>query len=53
MLIVLEAKQGRLTKAVRQRIGEFDADRLRHLLAAAAKWDSLAPLEAWLAKHCR
>ncbi len=53
VLIVLEAKQGRLTKALRHRIRALESDQLRQLLAAAPKWDSLAPLDAWLAKHSR
>lgn len=51
VLIVLEAKQGRLSKALRQKIRGLETDRLRQLLAAAPNWDSLAPLDAWLAKH--
>ena len=51
VVIVLETKRGRLTKSLRQKIRSLGTDRLRQLLAAAVGWDSLDPLEAWLAKH--
>ena len=50
-VIVLEAKRGRLTKSLRQRIRRLGSDQLRQLLTAAVGWDSLDPLDAWLAKH--
>jgi hypothetical protein len=48
---LLEAKRGRLTKSLRQRIQRLDSDQLCQLLVAAAPWESLDPLDAWLAKH--
>ncbi|MCL4207999.1 MAG: hypothetical protein KJ000_36390, partial [Pirellulaceae bacterium] len=51
VVIVLEAKRGRLTKSLRQKIRSLGTDRLRQLLAAAVGWDSLDPLEDWLANH--
>jgi predicted transposase YdaD len=51
VVIVLEAKRGRLTKSLRQKIRSLGNDRLRQLLAATVGWDSLDPLEAWLAKY--
>jgi hypothetical protein len=50
-VIVLEAKRGRLTKSLRQKIRTLGSDQLRQLLTTAVGWDSLDPLEAWLAKH--
>jgi hypothetical protein len=49
-VIVLEAKRGRLTKALRQRIQTLRGEPLSQLLAEAATWESLDPLDAWLAK---
>jgi predicted transposase YdaD len=49
--IVLEGKRGRLTKALRQRIRRLGSEHLRQLLADALAWESLDPLEAWLAKR--
>jgi hypothetical protein len=49
--VLLEAKRGRLTKSLRQRIQRLDTDQLHQLLVAAAPWESLDPLDAWLAKH--
>jgi predicted transposase YdaD len=49
--IVLEGKRGRLTKALRQRIEKLKNEQLCQLLAAADGWESLDPLEGWLAKH--
>jgi hypothetical protein len=51
VVVLLEAKRGRLTKSLRQRIGRLAGDELRQLLVAAAPWESLDPLDAWLAKH--
>ncbi|MCY2990034.1 MAG: DUF2887 domain-containing protein [Planctomycetota bacterium] len=51
VVIVLEAKRGRLTKALRKRLQTLGGGPLRQLLAEAATWDSLDPLDAWLAKH--
>jgi hypothetical protein len=50
-VIVLEAKRGRLTKSLGQKIRTLGSDQLRQLLTTAVGWDSLDPLEAWLAKH--
>jgi len=51
VVIVLEGKRGRLTKALRQRIQKLPGDELCQLLAEADRWESLEPLDAWLAKH--
>jgi hypothetical protein len=51
VVIVLEGKRGRLTKALRQRIRKLTNDQLCQLLAAANAWQSLDPLDAWLAEH--
>jgi hypothetical protein len=51
VVIVLEGKRGRLTKALRQRIGKLTNDQLCQLLSAADAWESLDPLDAWLAEH--
>ncbi|MCY2990035.1 MAG: hypothetical protein NTY19_19500 [Planctomycetota bacterium] len=51
VVIVLEAKRGRLTKALRKRLQTLGGGPLRQLLAETATWDSLHPLDAWLAKH--
>jgi hypothetical protein len=51
VMIVLEARRGRLTKALRQRIQTLGNERLCQLLAEADTWESLDPLGAWLAKH--
>jgi hypothetical protein len=51
VLIVLGGKRGRLTKALRQRIGKLTNDQLCQLLSAADAWQSLDPLDAWLAEH--
>jgi hypothetical protein len=51
VVIVLEGKRGRLTKALRQRIGKLNNDQLCQLLSAANAWESLDPLDAWLAEH--
>ncbi|MCY2986264.1 MAG: hypothetical protein NTY19_00085 [Planctomycetota bacterium] len=50
-VVVLEAKRGRLTKSLRQRLQTLGAKQLRQLLAEAIPWDSLDLLEAWLAAH--
>ncbi len=51
VVIVLEAKRGRLTKSLRQRIQTLGSDQLCQLLVEADAWNSLDPLDAWLAKH--
>lgn len=51
VVIVLEAKRGRLTKSLRQRIQKLGSEQLRQLLAEALAWESLDRLDAWLAKH--
>jgi hypothetical protein len=51
VVVLLEAKRGRLTKSLRQRIQRLASDELRQLLVAADTWGSLEPLEAWLVKH--
>jgi hypothetical protein len=51
VVIVLERKRGRLTKTLRQRIQRLTSDQLCQLLAQAEAWESLDPLDAWLAKH--
>jgi predicted transposase YdaD len=50
-VILLEAKRGRLTKSLRQRLRTLGAKQLRQLLADAIPWESLGPLDAWLAAH--
>ncbi len=50
-VILLEAKRGRLTKSLRQRLQTLGAKQLRQLLADAIPWESLDPLGAWLAAH--
>ncbi len=50
-IIVLADKRGRLTKALRQRIGKLTNDQLCQLLSAADAWESLDPLDAWLEEH--
>lgn len=50
-VIMLEAKRGRLTKGLRQRIETLGAKQLRQLLAEAGPWNSLEPLASWLAKN--
>jgi hypothetical protein len=49
--IVLEAKRGRLSKSLRQRIRKLQHDQLRQLLVTAAMWESIEPLDAWLTEH--
>jgi predicted transposase YdaD len=51
VVIVLEGKRGRLAKALQQRIGKLTNDQLCQLLSAADAWESLDPLDAWLAEH--
>ena len=51
VFIVLEGKRGRLTKGLQQRIRKLTNDQLCQLLSAADAWESLAPLDAWLAEH--
>jgi len=51
VVVLLEAKRGRLTKSLRQRIQKLTGDQLCALLVAAAPWESLDPLDAWLVKH--
>jgi hypothetical protein len=51
VFIVLESKRGRLTKALRKRIGKLTNDQLCQLLSAADAWESLDLLDAWLAEH--
>jgi hypothetical protein len=51
VMIVLERKRGRLTKALRKRIQTLGYDQLCQLLAEAEAWESLDPLDAWLTKH--
>ena len=51
LVIMLEGKRGRLTKAQRKRIGKLPNDQLRQLLSATNAWESLDPLDAWLAAH--
>lgn len=51
VLIVLADKRGRLTKPLRQRIGKLTNDQMCQLLSAANAWESLDPLDAWLAEH--
>ena len=53
VFILLGAKRGRLTKAVRERIQKLTNDELCELLAEAHAWESLDPLAPWLAKHGR
>jgi len=50
-VILLESKRGRLTKSLRQRLQTLGAKQLRQLLADAIPWESLDPLDAWLAAH--
>ena len=50
-VVVLEAKRGRLTKSMRQRLQALGAKQLRKLLADAIPWESLDLLDAWLAAH--
>ena len=50
-VILLEAKRGRLTKSLRQRLQTLAAKQLRQLLADAIPWESLDLLDAWLAAH--
>lgn len=50
-VILLESKRGRLTKSLRQRLQALGARQLRQLLADAIPWESLEPLDAWLAAH--
>ena len=52
-VILLEAKRGRLTKSLRQKIQALGAEELRQLLAEAIPWESLEPLPAWLAEHVK
>lgn len=49
--IVLEAKRGRLSRSLRQRIRGLQHDQLRRLLAEAVTWESIEPLDAWLSEH--
>jgi predicted transposase YdaD len=49
--IVLEAKRGRLSKSLRQRVRKLKPDQLRQLLAEAVTWESSQPLDAWLTEH--
>jgi predicted transposase YdaD len=51
VIVVLAKKRGRLTKALRQRIQRLTTNECRELLSAAADWESLDPLNAWLAGH--
>jgi lipopolysaccharide biosynthesis protein len=51
VVIVLEGKRGRLTKSLQQRIRKLTNDQLCQLLSAADAWESLDPLDAWLAEH--
>jgi predicted transposase YdaD len=51
VVIVLEGKRGRLTKSLQQRIRKLTNDQLCQLLSAADAWESLGPLDAWLAEH--
>jgi hypothetical protein len=51
VFIVLEGKRGRLTKGLQQRIRKLTNDQLCQLLSAADAWESLDPLDAWLAEH--
>ena len=51
VVIVLEGKRGRLTKGLQQRIRKLTNDQLCQLLSAADAWESLDPLDAWLAEH--
>jgi len=50
-VILLESKRGRLTKSLRQRLQTLGAKQLRQLLADAIPWESLDPLDAWLASQ--
>ncbi len=50
-VILLEAKRGRLTKSLRQRLQTLAAKQLRQLLADAIPWESLDLLDAWLVAH--
>ena len=52
-VILLEAKRGRLTKSLRQRLQTLGARQLRQLLADAIPWESLDLLDAWLAAHSK
>ncbi len=49
--IVLEAKRGRLSKSLRQRVRKLKPDQLRQLLAEAATRESSQSLNAWLTEH--
>jgi hypothetical protein len=51
VVVLLEAKRGRLTKSLRQRIQKLAGDQLRQLLVAADTWESLDPLDAWFVTH--
>jgi hypothetical protein len=51
VIVVLARKRGRLTKALRQRIQRLTTNECRELLSAADDWESLDPLEPWLAEH--
>jgi hypothetical protein len=51
VVILLERKRGRLTRTLRQRIQRLTSDQLCQLLAEADAWESLDPLDAWLAQH--
>jgi hypothetical protein len=51
VVLLLAAKRGRLTKSLRQRIQTLGSDQLCRLLVEADAWNSLDPLDAWLAKH--
>jgi predicted transposase YdaD len=51
VLIVLERKRGRLTRALRQRIGRLASDQLCQLLTEADTWEAVDLLDAWLVKH--
>ena len=46
VVALLEAKWGRLTKSLRQRIETLSSGQLCQLLVAAAPWESLGPLDA-------
>jgi len=51
VVVLLEAKRGRLTKSLRQKIRSLRSEQLRQLLLAADAWESLDPLDSWLVKH--
>jgi hypothetical protein len=53
VIVVLARKRGRLTKALRQRIQRLTTNECRELLSAADDWESLDPLDGWLAGHGR